>query len=424
MTELQQNSAQNKLGELFIEFGTKGLPSLIKELNSVSATFLLTKNAAEQLYKPMKEMFKEAGNGAVGVGKLSAVLGASFKDVQKLQNYFKEINLDESLLNDIPKMQATIYDLKHGFGGLDGQMNYAFEQMGINIFDYNESLQSTLQLWEDIQTAAQNMSDTDLQANLRFMHISPEWSYAFKRGKFNKSDALSMSDEEANKLIKREEALRRKELALQNLKNTTAAFFAPIETNTADETARVIKGVKNKDPKIIGEATGVGLTTAGGAVAGGTFGAMSGAATGAALGAVLGPIGSAIGGILGGLSLGALGAWGGAKFGAKSGMSVLGVGKTLKESMGELTGFSAPIDFDMKNIATPIMPSPSLEFQSNLSDRYIASLVDRNITSSTTFNNEFHITGTNAQEIADKVVRVLDTQALEYNQFQLENTNN
>ena len=37
--ETKPGAAQNKLGELFIDFGSSGLGTLLKGLNSVSASF-------------------------------------------------------------------------------------------------------------------------------------------------------------------------------------------------------------------------------------------------------------------------------------------------------------------------------------------------------------------------------------------------
>lgn len=85
----QQGRAQNKLGELFVEFSTKGLPSLLKNLNSVSASFLIGKNAATQFADTLTKPFKEAGNTAVGIGKMANALGATNREYQKLTTYVK-----------------------------------------------------------------------------------------------------------------------------------------------------------------------------------------------------------------------------------------------------------------------------------------------------------------------------------------------
>ena len=51
-----QGGAQSKLGELFVDFGTKGLGNLVKGLNKIQAQFLLTKNAGEQFVKTKRKL--------------------------------------------------------------------------------------------------------------------------------------------------------------------------------------------------------------------------------------------------------------------------------------------------------------------------------------------------------------------------------
>ncbi|MBQ2285319.1 MAG: hypothetical protein II244_06610, partial [Clostridia bacterium] len=69
--------AQNNLGQLFVDIGVGGLGQTLKALNSVSASFLLTKNAATQAIKPFIDMGKQAANSAVGIGKMAAALGTT-----------------------------------------------------------------------------------------------------------------------------------------------------------------------------------------------------------------------------------------------------------------------------------------------------------------------------------------------------------
>ena len=42
-----KSGASHELGNLFVDIGSSGLGSLLKGLNSLSATFMLTKNAAQ-----------------------------------------------------------------------------------------------------------------------------------------------------------------------------------------------------------------------------------------------------------------------------------------------------------------------------------------------------------------------------------------
>lgn len=385
MAEQQQTNSKG-IGELFIEFGSKGLPSLLKGLNTVSASFLLTKNAAEQFSKPFKEMFSEAGKDAVGIGKMSALLGASVKDVQKITNYFKEKNVDPaSALSGIAKLQSAIYDIQSGRGGLDNNMNRAFSLLGIDIWDYNKELESTLQLVEDIQTATKNLNPVDRQAHLRDIGI-PEFGYLFERGEFNKSDVFTLSADEVEKLQEAQEATNKASQALKQAKNTMVSRIAPTITQGANTLTDTINKAEKGDK--LGKAQSKGL-------AGST---ILGAGTGASLGIGGGLWGMAAGAVIGGAG------------GFLSGIGVIDKGNKLKDRStkpqstdGQPTGF-----------ATPIVP-PSMQGTAHIPPNL------HNTNTSVTYANTFHITGSNAEEIGQEVKNQLDIQALEFNQFQLEN---
>ena len=85
----QTGAAQSKLGELFVDIGVGGIGKTLKALNTVSASFLLTKNAAVQITKPFINMGKQALDTAVDVGKLGSTLGIAYKEAYKLKYYFK-----------------------------------------------------------------------------------------------------------------------------------------------------------------------------------------------------------------------------------------------------------------------------------------------------------------------------------------------
>ena len=81
---MAEPKAQTGLGQLFVDIGINGLGKTLKGLNSVAATFLLGKNAANQFAQSIMQPFKEAGNAAVGIGKMSNALATSSMEYQKL----------------------------------------------------------------------------------------------------------------------------------------------------------------------------------------------------------------------------------------------------------------------------------------------------------------------------------------------------
>lgn len=379
----EQQTNQKGIGELFIEFGAKGLPSLLKGLNTVSASFLLTKNAAEQLTKPINEVFKGTTDSAVGIGKMSALLGASVKDVQKITNYFKEKNVDPtSALSGIAKLQSAIFDIQNGRGGLDSNMNRAFGLLGIDIWNYNQELESTLQLVEDIQTATQNLNPVVRQGHLKDIGI-PEFGYLFERGEFNKSDVLTLSDKDIEKLIQAKEATNEAKQALKQAKDTMTSHIAPTVTKGANTLTNTINKAQEGDKLSQAQSKGLVGST------------ILGAGTGAGLGIGGGPWGMAAGAVIGGAG------------GFLSGIKTIEKGNELKDwsyrkqsTGGQPTGFAVPSSMQ----GTGHIP-PNLH----------------NSNTSVTYNNNFHITGSNAEEIGHEVKNQLDIQSLEFNQFQLEN---
>lgn len=147
----QQGGAQNKLGELFVEFGTKGLPSLLKNLNSVSASFLLGKNAAAQFAQTLSQPFKEAGNTAVGIGQMANALGATSKEYQKLAHYITSKNVSKGILGDIEKFNDIFTKLHTGQGGLPEGIVREFANLGLSPEDYLGDYESTIKLLDDIK---------------------------------------------------------------------------------------------------------------------------------------------------------------------------------------------------------------------------------------------------------------------------------
>ena len=213
MAENKSGAAQNKLGELFVDLGSKGFPTLLKQLNSVSATFLLGKNAANQFVQTLSKPFKEAGNSAVEIGKMSNALATSSIEYQKLAMYLKKYNLGESLLGDVSKLEQTFYDISQGFIDIPGSMAVAFNQAGLSIKNYRGTFQDTIKLLDDLNSATSKMSKEKRNQIFRQVGISSDWGYLFDKGG-RASDFATISDE----AIKTNQNLLE---SMNELKNTT-----------------------------------------------------------------------------------------------------------------------------------------------------------------------------------------------------------
>lgn len=231
MAEEQKQS--KGIGELFVEFGAKGLPSLIKGLNTVSASFLLTKNAAQQLLTPIINTGKQAANSAVGVAKLSSSLGTTLLETQKLQLYFQKHNLSESLLGDLATTADMLTKVQMGIGGISGEFAYAMHRMGLNWTDYDGSIESMEQLMKDVDNATKNMSSRERRIMLQSIGWNPEMGYAFDRG-LNLSDARAISDEEVRKWVELSEAANETRQAVDQTIKILGAKAAPIVTKVTN----------------------------------------------------------------------------------------------------------------------------------------------------------------------------------------------
>lgn len=208
----EQPQAKNELGKLFVDIGIGGLGKTLKGLNSVAATFLLGKNAATQFAHTLTEPFKQAGNTAVGIGKMSNALATSSMEYQKLAMYLKRFNLSDELLGDVNKLEQTFYDLSQGFTNLQGSLAVGLSQAGLNAKDYKGTFEDTMKLIDDLQRATANMSKEKRNQILRQIGIGSDWGYLWDKGG-RAGDYFTISDE----AIKRNQSLAE---AMNNLKNT------------------------------------------------------------------------------------------------------------------------------------------------------------------------------------------------------------
>ena len=242
-------AAQNKLGELFVDIGVGGVGKALKSLNSVSATFLMTKNAAVQMAKPIVDVGKKTLGMAVDVGKIGSTLGMAYKDAYKLQYYFKHMNLNEGLINDIERLSEQFNQMRFlGSGALTGAQAQAFNVLGLNPMDYyGGGFEKIQQLIKDVQKRTAGM-DRTLAANaVQGIGLNTDWLYAFDRGVFDLSDALSISNEEIEAAITASEDINQAMLsidkALQSLTITIAPYvseYAPKLANAIDKYAPTI----------------------------------------------------------------------------------------------------------------------------------------------------------------------------------------
>lgn len=141
-------NAQNKLGELFVDIGLGGIGNTLKGLNTISASFLLTKTAAEQMIKPIVNTTKEFGRQATALEKLRIKFGTTPEQAQRMQAVFKLKDI-ESATEDIARLSDIFGKLANN-EPIDPNFLRTLARLGIDITNYNNSLEDTLRLYDDI----------------------------------------------------------------------------------------------------------------------------------------------------------------------------------------------------------------------------------------------------------------------------------
>ena len=287
--------ATNQLGQLFVDIGVGGLGQTLKALNSVSATFLLTKNAATQALTPIINIGKEAANSAVGLGKMAAALGTTTINAQKLQYYLKQYK-SEGLEGDVASLQQLFTRAQKGLGGFSGEFSTSWQMIGLkkNWTEYNGTFEDTLQFIQDVKDA---LKTSGLSENEKVMHLQNlglgNWKYLFEKEDFDINKALSISDETIANLQEVSEETNKLNNEIDQLKKNSTGNFAK---NVGIPALKDLNTSLTTDTPITKSRAKARTLT--------RVGAMGmGAGAGAAAGSILGPLGAVaglgIGGILG-----------------------------------------------------------------------------------------------------------------------------
>lgn len=208
---MTNGQAQNKLGQLFVDIGVGGLGQTLKALNSVSATFLLTKNAATQAIKPFVDMGVKAANSAVGIGKMAAALATTSLNAQRLKYYLNKFDAN-GLEGDIASLQQIFTKARKGLGGFSGEFSTSYSMIGMkkNLQAYSGSFEDTLQFIQDVKNALKTsgMSEEEKVMHLQNLGLG-QWKYLFEKDDFDLNKSLNISDKTIKDAQKAEEDIER-----------------------------------------------------------------------------------------------------------------------------------------------------------------------------------------------------------------------
>lgn len=183
------------IGELFVEFGAKGLGSLLKGLNSVSASFLLTKNAANQAIKPIVDMSQKAAGTVTAWDKLSAVMGMSLKELQDIEIFTRLNNIDfSSYIGQLKTVQQKLMDIRTEQSS-DVQ---GLTLLGLTAYDFDPK--KPLEFMDKVKQRVLSLDEVTAASALRWLGLSEDLLYAWKQQNTTFNDRLRLNDKELEKL--------------------------------------------------------------------------------------------------------------------------------------------------------------------------------------------------------------------------------
>lgn len=291
--EQAKNSAN--LGELFVEFGSKGMGGLIKGLNSVSASFLLTKNAGQQMLQPLANMSKQAGQGVVALDKLSAATGFANDKLQRTKLWAGKNFIDfGDYMSQIQNLQQSILSAKIGMNqAVSGQ----FARLGINVMDLAASTPE--EALNSVRKAIRGLRQEEKVYLLNSIGMNAEMLYAMENvnAKYDERNVLTKKEQENLKATYR--ALTEVDQSWHSFLDRTIAKIGQKLIPLLDQWAETIKtlSVGNQDEKknILNKllkGTTIFASNLG-------AGMLAGAAMGSAVPVIGTTAGAAVGGVLG-----------------------------------------------------------------------------------------------------------------------------
>lgn len=184
--------AQSKLGELFVDIGQTGLGSLVKGLNSLSASFLLGKKGAQEFLKPIVSLNKNALESVRGYDKLSAITGIQAGTFQRLHKWAQLNSVDFSTMSSqLVNLQQNINAIQTNRGGnIKG-----FALLGID--PRSLDAKDPLKTMDLIKQRVLQLKDANKQAfAMTELGLSLDWLDIWKRGNNLLDERLLLTKQE------------------------------------------------------------------------------------------------------------------------------------------------------------------------------------------------------------------------------------
>lgn len=194
--------ATKGLGELFVELGLKGLGKTLGGLNAVSASFLLTKNAAEQAIKPLINFSKQGGAQVMAYEKINAVTGISIQRLEELKRWAGLNRIEfNSFVGELGKLQQNILQWKKS-----GVRNAGFDLLGIdpNSLDWQNPEKSMKQLADRAKEVAKNKPAIVALA-FQELGLSQDLVYAYTKANRELDTTYNTTKKQKEELAKQDE---------------------------------------------------------------------------------------------------------------------------------------------------------------------------------------------------------------------------
>lgn len=207
--ENKSGASQFELGKLFIDIGSKGLGSLVKGLNTLSAQFLLTKNAAAQAIKPIENMSQSAVSQIVNYDKLHSIMGIAIKDLQNYKIAAELIGIDPNLVfSQMKNVQQQILKIKAGLD-TNGLQGLAILGIDPRTLDQNDPLGIIKKIGKELKVVDEATRTTVLgllgwNEDLAYMFDRITVAMDKQNSKFN--EKLKLNDKELNNLRDQQDA--------------------------------------------------------------------------------------------------------------------------------------------------------------------------------------------------------------------------
>lgn len=234
--------ATNQLGQLFVDIGIGGVGKALKSLNSISATFLLTKEAAKQAVKPFVQMTNMAKDSSVYYGKMNATMGVSLTTIQQLSTYLNKFNLSDALIGDLGATMDMLNKVNMGLEGVDASFVTGLQLIGLNWQKYRDgTFEDMLNLVEDVQQRLDGMDVGKARTILNMLKLPTELLYGFERGDFNLRDALLVSPKEIENLQQLNEQWNQFKKNFQQLGTRIMGNVVPIGTGVVEQGNKLIQ---------------------------------------------------------------------------------------------------------------------------------------------------------------------------------------